>query len=200
MHTIKRPETPKARHAYEIYRDLGPERSQHAVALQLGSARQHIGIWSVQHTWVARATEWDRGNAEAADRYAKIERVREIEKRRKQREGVAVLVRSKGVEALKLMTAKGLATKPYAVVQMLDYADKSERLDMGEATERSEISGPDGQAIGITNGREPINPASVADVLAILSRAGALPSLSGSSDLLSPGTDSPADSVPADRD
>jgi GNAT superfamily N-acetyltransferase len=140
-------ETPRALDAYRLYESLGPARSIDAVARQLDKSRQLIGRWSAAHGWVERVAAYDAQVAAEAEARAREERLAEIERARKQRLQVARAARGKGVEALAAMSAQQLAHLPSGTVRLLEYADRTERLDLGEAEQRVEVSGPEGSAI-----------------------------------------------------
>jgi len=53
-------ESAPAFEAFQLYRDMGAERSVRKVAERLGKNASLIGRWSMQHGWVARARAWDR--------------------------------------------------------------------------------------------------------------------------------------------
>ena len=52
-------ETSKAYEAFEVYRDLGPDRSTRRVSEQLGKSDALIHRWSSKHGWPDRARAWD---------------------------------------------------------------------------------------------------------------------------------------------
>ena len=52
-------ESPKAFHAFTLYKDAGSERSLTHVAQRLHVSKQAIGRWSSQHHWVGRSLAWD---------------------------------------------------------------------------------------------------------------------------------------------
>jgi hypothetical protein len=52
-------ESPKAFHAFCLYKDAGSERSLTKVAQLLNVSKQLLGRWSSQHQWVRRALAWD---------------------------------------------------------------------------------------------------------------------------------------------
>jgi hypothetical protein len=52
-------ETVRAYEAFQIYRDLGPERSFPKVAAIMGVSRQQIGQWSMKYFWTARIIAWE---------------------------------------------------------------------------------------------------------------------------------------------
>lgn len=55
-------ETHKAYEAFEVYLNLGTERSNRATAKRIGKSVQLIDRWSSRHEWVKRARAWDNHN------------------------------------------------------------------------------------------------------------------------------------------
>ena len=56
----RRPEeTPPAWQAFQMYRDLGLDRSQAEVGKQVGKNLNLMSRWSARHEWVTRAASWD---------------------------------------------------------------------------------------------------------------------------------------------
>lgn len=53
--------------AFTLYRQLGGERSQAAVAEQLSLSEAQVAEWSTGHGWVARAKAWDAQESERAE-------------------------------------------------------------------------------------------------------------------------------------
>ena len=47
-------ETPKAYQAFEVYRDLGAERSVERAASSLSKTRQNLSIWAQRFDWSTR--------------------------------------------------------------------------------------------------------------------------------------------------
>jgi hypothetical protein len=133
-------ESAQALDAYAIYRDLGPDRSLERVAQECTKSSSLIRRWSSLHGWGERVRAHDAAIAQTAAERDKQAKLALMDKRREDRIKVAAAVRGKAVAALAQMTPEELAKRPYAVTQMLDYADKSERLDMGEATERNDVN------------------------------------------------------------
>jgi hypothetical protein len=132
--------------AYRIYERLGPQRSTEKVRQQTGHRSSRlIERWSSAHDWVRRAAAYDA--AEAAREEA--EAAEQRKKARQQRLQVARGARSKGVEALTQLTAAELARLPSALVRLLEYADSTERKDLGEPDQRVEVAGHDGGAITV---------------------------------------------------
>ena len=52
-------ETAKAYQAFEIYRDLGPDRSLERAGAALAKSRQALDIWARRHDWQARVRAFD---------------------------------------------------------------------------------------------------------------------------------------------
>lgn len=136
-------ESPRALEAYRLYESLGPQRSIDKVAQQLAKSRPLIARWSKAHAWVERAAAYERKLAE----HAAAEEAEDRRRARKQRLQVARGARSKGVEALTTLTAQDLARLPSALVRLLEYADSTERKDLGEPDSRVEVAGHEGGAI-----------------------------------------------------
>lgn len=53
--------------AFTVYRQLGGDRSQEAVAEQLDVSHSQVSEWSTAHGWVARAKAWDAMEAERVE-------------------------------------------------------------------------------------------------------------------------------------
>jgi hypothetical protein len=53
--------------AFTLYRQLGGDRSQAAVAAQLDVSESQVSEWSTEHGWVARAKAWDAMEAERVE-------------------------------------------------------------------------------------------------------------------------------------
>lgn len=66
-------ETSKAYAAFEVYRDLGSERSTRRTAEALGKSEALINGWSAKHGWPERARAWDSVPSETlAEAYAEM--------------------------------------------------------------------------------------------------------------------------------
>lgn len=62
-------ETAKAYQAFEVYRDMGPDRSLERVGRALAKTRQSLDGWSTRFDWQARVRAFDEAAAaKAADR------------------------------------------------------------------------------------------------------------------------------------
>lgn len=53
--------------AFTLYRQLGGDRSQAAVAEQFDIPESRVSEWSAEHGWVARAKAWDASEAERVE-------------------------------------------------------------------------------------------------------------------------------------
>lgn len=142
-------ESAQALRAYTDYQAQTPPRSLDRLAQTYQTytdARpptRHIATlkeWSSSLNWQERVRAHDEAIAAEAAARDKAARLAELDKRRQDRIKVAAAVRGKGVAALAKMTSEGLATRPDSVTRMLTYADAVERLDMGEATERIDVT------------------------------------------------------------
>lgn len=134
-------ESGKAIAAYAIYRDMGPDRSLRACAEQYKMPLALLSKWSRSHDWQARVKEHDLAIvAELGDR-EKRRRIAEADERRKDRLIVAKAVRGKVVLAIKDLQHTDITNRPTLIVPMLEYADRTERLDHDEATERVGVEG-----------------------------------------------------------
>lgn len=52
-------ESSKAYEAFCVYRDMGADRTQQAVADQLTKSRTIVGKWAAEWKWVSRTEAWD---------------------------------------------------------------------------------------------------------------------------------------------
>jgi hypothetical protein len=124
-----RRESPKAFEAFQIYRDLGTDRSIAKVSKRLGKSMPLLTRWSARHSWVERAREWD----EEQDRLGKQARLQEIVEMNKRHARIANAIQSKALERLQTMAASEL--KPLGALTFMDKAIEMERKARGEPTE-----------------------------------------------------------------
>lgn len=140
-------ESSKALAAFGVYRDLGPDRSLEKVGQKCTKSVSLLRRWSAAHSWVARATEHDRAiEAEVAATDRNV-RIADNLRRRAERLGIADNLRRVATQALDAIDVEDLAKRPADVVRMLEHANRTERLDLGETTDRSEVTGPDGSLL-----------------------------------------------------
>jgi len=133
-------ESAQALAAFVCYRDMGAVRSTVKVGRELGKSTTLMDRWSAQHNWVERVRQHDGAIAAEAAERDKQARLADIDRKRQDRIKVAAAVRGVTVKALPLMLPKDLAQRPDSIVRLLTYADALERLDMGEATERIDVT------------------------------------------------------------
>jgi hypothetical protein len=140
-------ESSKALAAFGVYRDMGPDRSLVKVSQECTKSVSLVRRWSAAHNWVTRATEHDiaiEAEVAATDRDA---RIADSQRRRAERLGIADNLRLVATQALDAIDVEDLAKRPLIMVRMLEYANRTERLDLGETTDRSEVTGPDGSPL-----------------------------------------------------
>ena len=145
-------ESSKALAMFDLYRDMGNNRSTAKLQQELGrpkSYKRQLDEWSRLHNWVARAKAHDQAISDAAAEADKQARIEDAERRRLNRLRVSDGERGKAAQALALIKPEDLAKRPYAIVQMFDHADKTERLDTNQPTSRTvnELTGKDGGPI-----------------------------------------------------
>lgn len=156
--------------AYEAaltYFEMGAERSLESVAGKLKKSFTLMGRWSRTHGWKQRAAEWDkdqRARHRSAEDQALKQEAQKWAKRqlnlRDERYRIAQELKKKAEDMLKFPVAekavKGAdgttVIKPAKwsmadAVKMADTALKLEALAVGVATDRTEMSGPDGGPI-----------------------------------------------------
>lgn len=122
--------------AFTIYRDLGPQRSQSAVARQINRELSQLKGWSLRHSWVARSLAWD-DHLDAIARAA-MERAR-VDMGRKHAEAAMKMLEI-GLEGLETVREKMQQpdVDPKDVREFIEAAIKLERLARGEAESVSE--------------------------------------------------------------
>lgn len=145
-------ESSRSYQCFTIYRDLGKDRSLRKAAdvfYQDGerpatnSQVNQAERWSYTFGWVSRAEAYDHHLTEKF-------REEQEEQRRKMLERhatVATMFQRKIIERLQGLSVEELS--PGVLARWLEVAVKVERLSRGEATERAEVSGPDGGPISI---------------------------------------------------
>ncbi len=135
-------ETSKAAEAFRAYCDLGPRRSLAKVAESLGKKSGYVRLlekWSSDFNWVQRARDYDDEEAQER-RWKREEAIATMNERHVLLAMEAQERASKQIEEL----IKAKAFGSVAAVQLLKLGIDAERLAMGAATERSELTGKDG--------------------------------------------------------
>lgn len=121
--------------AFQIYRDLGEERSITKVAQKCNKNRSLIARWSTQHNWVERAAAYDQ----YMDQQALKAEERERKKMAKRHAEIAMKFQEKIKKRLKTLDPEELST--YDLMKWLEISVKVERLARGESTENQQQSG-----------------------------------------------------------
>jgi hypothetical protein len=130
--------------AFQIYRDLGAERSLARVARQLGKSNTLIERWSGEDSWVMRAEAFDV-DLDRIHVRSLIASRRETEKRQLK---IANAMQGKLVEALTSLDVQRLT--PRDLAYWLDITVKVQRAALRQA-DRVEVTGEDGGPIEIAN-------------------------------------------------
>ena len=154
-------ETPDAARAFEQYYDLGDDRSLELLAKrmyqdmtqnQTGTKQvpkiaaivSQLKKWSSAHKWQNQVIERDRAKIEVVRK----KRDAEIAKMNDEH---ALLGRTQALRAVKQIEELIKAQKfgSQATVQLFKVSTDLERLARGAATERQELTGKDGEALGV---------------------------------------------------
>lgn len=149
-------ESAKAYAAFMAYCEMGPDRGIRPLAQKLHKSATLIKDWSRRHNWQKRAAAWDSAQAERmrqaedialkeeAGKWAK----RQIEHREKSFQvtqallGVAIKELDKIRQSSRVSTL-GDVSRAIQIVETLT------RLNLGMATEKTELSGPDNTPLSI---------------------------------------------------
>ncbi|HUV09221.1 MAG TPA: hypothetical protein VMX75_15910 [Spirochaetia bacterium] len=122
-------ETRQAFEAFQVYRDLGEDRSLTRTAAQLAKHWTLIARWSARWSWVSRVEAWDKHLDEINQR-AQEQKRKEMAKRH-----ANLAMGLQGMAAKKLTDmqeqAKGYL-KPADVAKFIEVGVKVERLARGE--------------------------------------------------------------------
>lgn len=114
---------------FQLFRDLGPERTQSAVAREAGKDRNHINDIAKRWRWEERATAWDAHLVELRNK--EIEDAAKSMGRRQAKLGM--MLQDRAVDALALVDLSEPSVKD--VVQLAEAGVKIERLARGEKVE-----------------------------------------------------------------
>lgn len=126
-------ETKKAFEAFQIYRDMGYERSIRKVAQKLGKTQPLMSRWSAQYDWVNRAHSYD----EEMDRLALLQEEKERKSMVKRHAKQAMLFQEKVIKRMAKLEVDEL--DPKDMIKWFTEAVKIERLSRGETTEKAEV-------------------------------------------------------------
>lgn len=119
-------DTPKSWEAFQIYRDLGKNRSLKKVAEQLKKSETIIGRWSGKHNWIERIAAWEAEQ----DRLIREELMKDIGTMRKRHVDIANAMLIKAARALQKMPDDEI--KAADISRMVDIATKLERISRGD--------------------------------------------------------------------
>jgi hypothetical protein len=125
-------ESVQAFEAFQLYRDMGTERSLIKVEQKLDKSHNLIGRWSKNHKWVARVEAW----TDEQDRITRENLSKGVTAMRKNHTDIATAMLVKALKALQKLPVEEMT--PADVAKLVDVASKLERISRGEATEKTE--------------------------------------------------------------
>jgi hypothetical protein len=131
-------ESARAYEAFRNYRDAGPDRSLRKTADALHRNRTLMERWSANWGWVVRADAWDKEQ----DRLHQVELAKARRRMALSHARIAGAMQAKIVQRLQTIHAEDLT--PGQLVSWLQVATTVERLALGEATARTEVTGAGG--------------------------------------------------------
>lgn len=131
--------------ALEAYLALGPGRSLEKLHLSQTSTKPLPSVatlknWSSTFDWVARANAYDAEHLAAERREREQAEAADRQRRHEQRLKDLDSLRPLAEDARDLLKAMQLLKDPLAVVKFFEFIHKSERLEMGEASDRHALS------------------------------------------------------------
>jgi hypothetical protein len=135
-------ESAKAFAAFRAYRDLAAEKRSVPAAYTALTGRP-CGVrggntrwreWHARNGWVARAAAWDREE----DRLARAQVVKDAADAKRRRLREARWLQQEGLRRLSQLAASGESLPAAVALRMVEAGQNAERLEMGEATERTE--------------------------------------------------------------
>lgn len=128
-------EGPMAWQAFQVYRDMGPERTLIKTAETLGKSYRQISDYSMNHHWSDRVAAWEREQ----DRVMQKEQMAAIKKMRKRHADLATAALAKTAKALARIPEDDF--KAADIARLMDVASRLERIsrgDVGEVIEERE--------------------------------------------------------------
>ncbi len=148
-------ESSKAFAAFNLYLNLGPQRSLAAVAQKLSKSGQLLKRWSTKFEWPARVQAYDahlavveREAAEALARANAAEREKRKQQVREDEWEIRTEALAAGREALKRFYEKGKGATLGDIARMLELASTMGRLSTG-LSEKAESDSEDGRPVRI---------------------------------------------------
>jgi hypothetical protein len=140
-------ETAKAFEAFQIYRDIGPERSQRKVCQKLSKNTRTIADWSSKNNWVERCEKYDV----YIDSETQKQKRKDILAMRERHAQTGMDLLAKAAKALQKIPDESI--KASEIAKMIDVGVKIERLSRGESTEnvdaKTELTGKDGGPVEV---------------------------------------------------
>lgn len=147
-------ETTHAFSAFCYYRDLGPERTNVAVAEKLGCGPGNVSTWSTRFQWAARVRWYDEVMSHVAIEQQKetmLAHMREeYEKRKELKDAIVLNIRNKIGMALEEVDASFFLRYPRLIVPFLSYADKAEN-ELFAAVRTAEERGQSAPSLNLEN-------------------------------------------------
>lgn len=136
-------ESAKAFEAFELYCQLGEERSVRKVAQRLDKSRTQIGEWSSKWNWVDRARDYDNEL-----KRQKLRAEKEAYRKMKQRHiGMAIQLQQKAFDALKKLNPEDLS--PKEIREFLKLGAELERMNMALAEQEENRENSDEVTVDI---------------------------------------------------
>lgn len=135
-------ESSRAYQAFEVYRDMGPDRSLERTGQNLGKSKAAMEQWSIRHAWADRARAFDaeagrRASAKSLNDHAEV---------RARQARLGRLLQGKGEERVAALDPAELA--PVEAVKTIIDGAKLERDALGIGP-RVELADADGQPLTI---------------------------------------------------
>lgn len=126
-------ESTPAKQAFDLYKDMGTERSCAKVASQLGKSTTIINRWCSRWSWVKRAQDWDDEVQRAADE-ARLKSVQEMVERH-----AALAKALQGKIAQRITSVSPSELNPTDLVRWFEASVKIERLSRGVPEQEKQI-------------------------------------------------------------
>lgn len=128
-------ETVQAFEAFELYCELGDERSIRKVAQKLGKSQQLLSRWSSRWEWQKRSRDYDN----ELKRKEVQEQKKAYQKMQKRQIGMAVQFQKIAFEALKILPTESLSPKD--IREFMKLGAELERTNMSIAEETGKKAG-----------------------------------------------------------
>jgi len=144
-------ESVKAFAAFKRYLGMGEKRSLAKLGRLLGVSRQALEPWSVKYKWQERvkaALVQNEEDQRAAEQRAKLERAREIERRKRKIQDAAWAAGQQAIRTARKILRQPIGTsKPADAARLLSVGDALCRMSADMATARGELTGKNGQPL-----------------------------------------------------